>query len=569
MPVKFQPNNPIDALEKIIINKENGEPLAGEISVYRKLFTELMDSPDVFFIWHDLKFATHSETRNPYKKSESQIDFLLVCEKGICVIEVKGGYVEFHNSEFSHRHAGKLELMKQNPLKQVEGYKFTLKEKVLQKYSKNLFIDICVFPFTNIDFSKQPNLFGEIIYSNVQCDRGISLTQFIINRFIDTKYKLENKHGFKFSDLTDKELIDIRNILSPTMEDLNSFINNKDTYQWLGLKNFEVFSGLSKNQRVLIEGIPGCGKTTFALAYADQKRHLKGLYLCWNRLLKIQIEARVKGRQLNNLEVNTYFTFLKELGLDNLSFDDTIDDFRNKVLTYFSMNIDKQYDYIIIDEGQDIINRGVECLLDKLTAQGKGLESGNLLFLCDNEQAYSMSDENISDDIDLLSMYFTHYQMNHANRSVNNPHIRDLASRVLEDVYQLDTNDTMDLFPNMVMRFSTFKEAKSQMVKDFLKSIRDPNSSLRGKECILLVESNLLRAENLAELIMNDCEVLSESNVTDTSNILRYTSPLKYKGLEKENVALIVKQPTAINQNEIYVGITRAKSNLKIYVVYE
>ena len=568
MPVKFYPNNPIDALEKIILHK-NGEPLEGEIYVYRKLFNELNNSPNKFFIWHDLKFATHSETRNPYKKSEAQLDFLLVCEKGICVLEVKGGHVEFHNSEFSHRHAGKLELMKQNPLKQVEGYKFTLKEKVLQKYSKKLFIDICVFPFTNIDFSRQPNLFGEIIYSNIQCDRGISLTQFITNRFDDTKHKLEDNHGFKFSDLTDKELIDIRNILSPKMEDLNSFINNQETYQWLGLKNFEVFDGLSKNQRVLIEGIPGCGKTTFALAYADQRRHLKGLYLCWNRLLKIQIESRVKERRLTNLNVNTYFSFLKELGLDTLSLNDTIDIFRKKVLTFFFMNIEQQYDYIIIDEGQDIINRGVDSLLNKLTGNGKGLEIGNLLFLCDSEQAYTLNEENISDDIDLLSMYFSHYQMNHTHRSVNNPCIRDLASRILEDVYQLDTKETMDLFPNMVMRFSTFKEAKGQMIKDFLKLIREQNSSLKGKDCILLIESSLLKGENLEELIMNDCEPLSETNVTDTSNVLRYTSPIKFKGLEKDNVALIVKQPKAINQNEIYVGITRAKSKLKIYVVYE
>lgn len=568
MAVKFFPHNPIEALEKLILH-ENGKPLEGEINVYRRLYNELKDRTEEYFIWHDLKFATHSETRNPYKKSESQIDFLLVCAKGICIIEVKGGYVEFHNSEFSHRYAGKLQLMKQNPLKQVEGYKFTLKEKVLQKYSKKLFIDICVFPFTNIDFSRQSHLFGENIYSNIQCDRGTSLTQFITNRFIDKKQKLENKHGFKFLDLTGQELLDIRNILSPRIEDLNPFINKKDTYRWLGLNNFEVFSGLNKNQRVLIEGIPGCGKTTFALAYADQRRHLKGLYLCWNRLLKIQFESRIKERGLTHLEVNTYFTFLKELGLDTLSFDNTLDDFRNKVLTFFSSNVEQQYDYIIIDEGQDIINRGVESLLEKLTSHGNGLENGNLLFLCDNEQAYSTSDENISDDIDLLSMYFTHYQMNHAHRSVNNPNIRDLASRIIEEVYQLDTKVTMDLYPNMVMQFSSFKGAKSQMVKDFLIPIRDPNNSLRGMDCILLIESIILKGDNLEELFMNDCEALTESNVTDTSNVLRYTSPLKFKGLEKDNVALIVRQPTAINQNEIYVGITRAKRNLKIYVVYE
>lgn len=566
MSVSFYPNNPIDALEKIILH-ENGKPLEGEIYVYRKLFNELRVSNDDFLIWHDLKFATHSETRNPYRKNESQIDFLLICKKGICVIEVKGGKVEFHNSEFNFRHEGKLEIMKQNPRKQVEGYKYTLKEKILQKYSKKLFIDICVFPFTDIDFSQQRYLFGDSIYTNVQSMRGINLITFIYDRFLSTKNKLESSHNFKFTDLAPNELLDIRNILSPNLIDANLFINNKETYDWLGIKNFEVFNGLSKNQRVLIEGIPGCGKTTFALAYSDQKRHMKGLYLCWNRFLKIQIEARVKDRQLLNLEVNTYFKFLKELGVNNLEIDDSIEDFRNKVLTFFSMKIEKQYDYIIIDEGQDIINRGVESLLDKLTAKGKGLESGNLLFLCDNEQAYSSNDENLSDDIDLLSIYFSHFQMNNSNRSVNNPNIRQLASRILEDVYQLATVETINLYPNMIMKFSSFKEAKTQMIKDFLKPIRDSNNSLRGKDCILLIESSLLVVENREELIMNDCEEMTDLNVLDKSNILRYISPLKFKGLEKENVALIVKQPNAVNQHEIYVGITRAKSNLKIYIV--
>jgi hypothetical protein len=566
MPVSFFPNNPIDALESIIKDSD-GNILQGEIYVYRKLYNELKDSNDVFFIWHDLKFATHSETRNPYKKSESQLDFLLVCKKGICVIEVKGGKVEFQNSEFNFRHKGKLELMKQNPLKQVEGYKFTLKEKIIQKYSKKLFIDICVFPFTDIDFSQQRNLFGDAIYTNVQSQRGISLLQFINDRFSLTQNKIESKHNIKFEELTNNEINDIRNILSPILNDANIFINNKETYEWLGLKNFEVYNGLNKNQRVLIEGIPGCGKTTFALAYADQKRHMKGLYLCWNRFLKIKIEALVKERQLINLEVNTYFKFLKELGVNNLSIDDSIDDFSKKVLTFFSMNIEKQYDYIIIDEGQDIINRGVESLLDKLTANGKGLKSGNLLFLCDNEQAYSSIDENISDDIDLLSMYFSHFQMNNAHRSVNNPNIRELASRILEDVYQLGTEETINLYPNMIMKFSSFREAKAQMVRDFLRPIRDSNNSLRGKDCILLIESSLLVLENREELIMNDCGEMTDENVLDSSNILRYISPLKFKGLEKENVALIVKQPTAKNQHEIYVGITRAKSNLKIYII--
>lgn len=568
MPVSFYPNNPIDALEKIITH-ENGKPLEGEIYVYRRLFDELNKRPEIYLIWHDLKLATHSESKNPYKKSEAQIDFILLCKKGICVIEVKGGRVEYKNNEFFFRHDGKLEPLKQNPLKQVEGYKFTLKEKVLEKYSKKLFVDVCIFPFTEIDFSQQRTLFGKIIYSNVQSQIGISLIDFIYDRFNTTKNQLENKHGFKFDELTDTEIQDIKSKLSPYLTDSNPYVNNKATYEWLGLKNFEAFSGLIKNQRILIEGIPGCGKTTFALAYADQKRHLKGLYLCWNRLLKIQIESKIKDRQLSNLEVNTYYSFLKESGLTSLKISDSLDVFRNKVYAFFSKELDQHYDYIIVDEGQDIINRGVESLLDKFTANGKGLQSGTILFLCDNEQAYTLTDENINDDIDLLSIYFTHYQMNHAHRSVNNPNIRLLASKIIEDPYQLDTQSSIDAFPKMIYQCNSFKEAKKQMVKDFLSLIRGINSSLKGKDCIVLIESNLLTPENLEELIMNDFEALTENNVTDTSNILRYTTPLKFKGLERENVALIIKQPSAYNQHEIYVGITRAKFKIKIYIVYE
>jgi hypothetical protein len=159
--------------------------------------------------------------------------------------------------------------------------------------------------------------------------------------------------------------------------------------------------------------------------------------------------------------------------------------------------------------------------------------------------------------------------MNNTHRSVNNPNIRLLASKIIQDPYQLDTQSSKDAYPNIIYQCNSFKEAKKHMIKDFLSLIRDTKSSLKGKDCILLIESSLLTPENLEELIMNDCEALTENNVTDTSNVLRYTTPLKFKGLERENVALIAKQPSAYNQHEIYVGITRAKGNLKIYVVYE
>ena len=568
MPVKFFPNKQIEALESLIT--KDGKPLYGEINVYRMLYNELKDSEDDFFIWHDLKFNTHSDSHNPYKKNESQIDFLLICKFGVCVIEVKGGQVEYHNSEFIFRHNGILQKpMDQNPYKQVEGYKYTLLQKILQKYDKKTFIEICIFPSTRIDYSKYKNLFADIIYTQIKSENGLSIKNFILNRFKSIKAKFESKQPYKLQEFSSLELFEVQKILSPTLTDLNLFVSSVETRNWLGLKNFEIFEGLNKNQRVLIQGIPGCGKTTYALAYADQRRHQKGLYLCWNKFLKIHIESKVKDRQLSNLEVNTYFKFLLELGINNISLDDTLEVFRSKVLEKLSKSIDRVYDYIIIDEGQDVVNRSVELLLDKLCGNGKGLTNGNLLFLCDIEQSYASNEENINEDIDLLSIYFTHFQMNNSQRSLTEPYIRDLAALALLNIYQIDKDETLDIFPKIISRYPSFKKARDKMVNDFLKPIRDPKNSTRGKDCVLLIESSLLVQENLDDLFMNECEEMTEKNVTDTSNILRYISPLKFKGLERENVALIIRQPKATNQHEIYVGITRSKSNLKIYIVYD
>ena len=92
MPVKFHPSNPIDALEKIIV-KDDGSPLYGEITAYKKLFTDLTESKLEWDVWHDLKLPYHSDQFNYYKKTSAQLDFLVLCREGIIVLEIKGGAI--------------------------------------------------------------------------------------------------------------------------------------------------------------------------------------------------------------------------------------------------------------------------------------------------------------------------------------------------------------------------------------------------------------------------------------------------------------------------------------------
>ena len=134
--------------------------------------------------------------------------------------------------------------------------------------------------------------------------------------------------------------------------------------------------------------------------------------------------------------------------------------------------------------------------------------------------------------------------------------------------------DFEELFPNIkINKFKSLKEVRKHIVKNILTPIRETDSSFTGKDCILLIGSTFLQGtykgdEDLRErLIIKDVSELKEKNLGETTNKLRYTSILKYKGLEKKNVFLVISEPSEINKYELFVGITRAILNLEINIV--
>lgn len=123
------------------------------------------------------------------------------------------------------------------------------------------------------------------------------------------------------------------------------------------------------------------------------------------------------------------------------------------------------------------------------------------------------------------------------------------------------------------MYHKDLQSVKKHIVKTILTPIREADSSLKGSDCIVLIESTFLKGnykgnEDLRELlIIKDIEELSESNIGDTANKLRYTSILKFKGLEKKNVYMVISEPSELNKYEMFAGITRAMLNVEINIV--
>lgn len=309
MPVKFHPNKPLDALETIIV-KEDGSPLHGEIDIYRRLWNDLNKSCLEWDVWHDLKLPEHSDNFNYYKKTSSQIDFLILCKHGLLVLEVKGGSISMKDNTFFYGKNFDTPI-KQNPFKQAEGYKYTLKDNILNNLKGCFFCEATAFP--HVDYPFESRLIdNKLLWTSFQAKYyEESIEKFLLSVFEYSKSK-HQKHFRSYTEVTYKEYVAIKKILSPIIGDRNQ-LNTINTLEWLGIQNIEILDGLYKNARIMIEGPPGSGKTTIAKAYIDKQQNKNGIYLCWNNLLMHYTKSLLNERQLSSIiEVTTFFRFFQK-----------------------------------------------------------------------------------------------------------------------------------------------------------------------------------------------------------------------------------------------------------------
>jgi len=71
-----------------IITQNDGSPLYGEIEMFRRIYSDCSNSEYTWHFWHNLRLPVSVKNQN-----EIQIDFLLVSEKGVIIVEVKGGKI--------------------------------------------------------------------------------------------------------------------------------------------------------------------------------------------------------------------------------------------------------------------------------------------------------------------------------------------------------------------------------------------------------------------------------------------------------------------------------------------
>ena len=339
--------------------------------------------------------------------------------------------------------------------------------------------------------------------------------------------KINQKRFERYPELSSKKIKSLKSELFPVQ---SSYGYNPDRIntEIILKENYETLKGLRRNRKVIIQGAPGTGKTVLAKKFLAENilKQQKGIYYCANKLIKSKIEHSI----------------IRDYGVSN-------DLIEFKVYHKNSVNeaFAKEIEFIIFDEAQEYFNEGLFELIEKYENE---FEAPKLLLLYDPRQTIIYNFNEIAFYTDFyIENGFTHYLFDETYRCGQNKIIISLSNDLL------NSNDIQeDLFVSEI-------EGKLKGINEIISE-----SKFVKSEQIILINSSLIEdfKEIAKDYFSDSLEELVESNINILSSKIRFTTPIKYRGLENKSVYLITDNLNEKAKVENYVAVTRAMEQVKI-----
>ena len=372
------------------------------------------------FVFHSLLQKNHKH------KIMGEIDFLYICEKGLLCIEVKGGQDIYRkNKKWFSLSKSQTEYEISNPFLQAQDCMFALKRHISDIYGRNSLQGGYLVGFAVIFPECRFTGSGNDLLTEVLFDNSFSLADFslFLTKCFDYWEKTENeKHHRGISKLSVEGIDQIVNLLRgdfrvvPSMNLEMQHIQQKMVL--LTEEQFDVLDNIKLNKRVVIQGVAGTGKSILALEKFRQSvaQNKKTLYLCFNKNMARYANLSLENICCNNSTINTFHSLTQKiLGLKNMHEKGIVE----ISSLYESKKIDAAniFDYIIVDEAQDLMNTSTIEVLDKLLKGG--LKNGEWVFFLDPNQNIFSNDQEYDFAMDYINESYSpaHYFLNYNCRN--------------------------------------------------------------------------------------------------------------------------------------------------------
>lgn len=513
------------------------------------------------YVLHSLGLPKHQS------KIYGEIDFVVVCKRGVACLEIKGGRVECREGKWFFADRYGVERQKpEGPFAQVTGNMFSLLTAIRSKFSNNhhikFFLMACGVVFPDIEFkSTSQEIIPEIVYDS----RTDNITDYI-NGIFDYWEARQHREPAKLSKNDVKDIVNyLRGDFTfiPVLRDRLNIIEKHLVR--LTNEQAQIMRGLGVNSRLLIEGKAGTGKTLLATKFARRRADQgdKVLYLTFNKNLSNNINSQMGA--VDNLKViNIHALFGEYVPVDVAKMSENPQKYFGEILPeqFFDWvtsltveELDKlKCDLLVMDEGQDIIKPVYLYSLDSLLRNG--LEKGNWAIFYDEKQ--NIYNPEYADGMEIIEGYactkfklFVNcrntVQIGTYSAKASGVEISEFLHENGEEVQKISYEDKSD-----------FK----QKIKDILKHLR--------AEKVDLSDIVFLAPKKYSNSILNEVgiEVNELGDHFDyNSGLPRYATIQGFKGLDAKIVILVdVDNIQDKNFSKfMYIAGTRARTLL--YVV--
>ena len=527
-----------------------------------------------YYVFHSLNIPDH------ITKREGEADFVLVGTKGLFVIEIKGAKkIKVKDGIWKYYTGDKSYNSYETPFHQAQKNLYSL----INSISKNLKIELelkqisgygVIFPNLVFDI-KSEEWSKEIILDENNLDR---FDDYINNLFDYWRSKSRISDNMTLSKET---ILKIRNYLRPNFEKLESvksfiFRQNK-LIEEVTSEQFFVLDGLSNNQRILINGLAGTGKTFLAIEQAKRKgsETNKVLFLCFNRLLMQTLYTQLKNDKyidVYNIDKLLFEILLKNNLKHKLS---NINELADIIYDHQSIIEFPEYDYLVIDEGQDILNQKYYQIINRLLKFG--IDEGSWAIFYDD-----VVQEEMYGDSAQLKKILSELSKNAANYylSINCRNTKYLGQKThtytklpIPPQYRLDGG------AQGFNLFFTKEDRTSSIVKDILLKLfiegTKPSyitilSPKRDFDFLKEIFSEVRKyIDTFIDISNYSTDIKEERGLFVNEKCVTYSTIHSFKGMENEIIILTGVSEEVLSKYPalLYVGMTRAKSGL--YVIAE
>lgn len=538
----------------------------GEVALFRKL-------DDANYDWtviHSLDLAPSNYNRR------TELDFVIVIpDIGILCVEVK-----------SHREIGfdgiswYPESIRKSPFRQAQDARFSLRRRLvstLGTFSAVPIIHCCIFP--NAEFNVPLNLSiqpFEVMDKKLfqACESGNDLCialKEMANRIIKADSDITPLKSALSAQQIDSFLSFCFPIRTRRPEkDAEIRFREEELKTLLRVQQQPVLKLVTYNPRVLVEGGAGTGKSLIGLGVARQKvsEGLRVGYLCFNKLIGQWVSNQLSSDQNPLLVGGSILSVLMSLTGIEVSGNES-DSLWNDIvlgiqdrLTDPECIYDAKFDYLVIDEAQDILARPelLDCI--NLLLDG-GLNSGNYLILGDFCNQVMTKHSNFSDFFDAVKRKSARWMLNENCRN-----------------YKAIGQIAMKLSRADQSTYSGYMRQGGGLHAWNLELYEDAEDQLRKvKKCIDLALADGFFEEDIT--VLSFCaehnSVLPQLRASDRYSFsnyvglgvrgIRWSTVPAYKGLENKVIIItdVFPSGTGFERNRFYTGITRAQERLYLF----